>query len=68
MPGISASELVKQCAANNPAMRVVYMSVYTDETVVRHGILENNVEFLQKPFGPDDLTKKVGTLLEQDAD
>lgn len=68
MPGISAAELVKQCAAKNPAMRVVYMSGYTDETVVRRGILEKNVEFLQKPFGPEDLTRKVGTVLEQDAD
>jgi two-component system cell cycle sensor histidine kinase/response regulator CckA len=68
MPGISAAELVKQCAAENPAMRVVYMSGYTDETVVHRGILEKNVEFLQKPFGPDDLTRKVGTTLELDAD
>jgi DNA-binding NtrC family response regulator len=67
MPGIGATELVNQCVAKNPAMRVVYMSGYTDETIVRRGILEKNVEFLQKPFGPDDLTSKVGTMLEQDA-
>ena len=68
MPGISAAELVQKCVAENPEMRVVYMSGYTDETVVRRGILEKNVEFLQKPFGPDDLTRKVGTTLELDAD
>ena len=68
MPGISAAELVRQCAAENPAMRVVYMSGYTDETVVRRGILEKNVEFLQKPFAPDDLTRKVGTTLELEVD
>ncbi|HEY2974600.1 MAG TPA: ATP-binding protein [Pyrinomonadaceae bacterium] len=68
MPGISAAELVQKCVAENPEMRVVYMSGYTDETVVRRGILEKNVEFLQKPFGPDELTRKVGATLELDAD
>jgi two-component system cell cycle sensor histidine kinase/response regulator CckA len=68
LPGISAAELVNQCAAENPGMRVVYMSGYTEETVIRRGIVEKNVEFLQKPFGPDELTRKVGTTLELDTD
>lgn len=40
-------------------MRVLFMSGYTDEAVVRHGVQEANVAFLQKPFDSISLTRKV---------
>ena len=65
MPGASGAELVRQCAGRNRAVPVLYMSGYTDETVVRHGILERDVEFIQKPFGPDDLARIVRKILDE---
>jgi DNA-binding response OmpR family regulator len=45
-----------------------YMSGYTDDTVVRHGILEAKAEFLQKPFSPRDLLRRIRQVLDQDPD
>jgi nitrogen-specific signal transduction histidine kinase/ActR/RegA family two-component response regulator len=65
MPGLSGTELARQCAEHGRVMPVLYMSGYTDEAVVRHGILERDVEFIQKPFGPDTLMRKVRKVLSQ---
>jgi len=64
MPEISGPELVTRLKLYYPEMKVLFMSGYTDDAIVRHGILEDNVQFIQKPFSPVSLLKKIRTVLE----
>ena len=63
MPGMSGRELSDQVQAIQPDVKVLYMSGYTDEAIIHHGVLEPGVAFLEKPFTPDMLLQRVrGTL------
>jgi PAS domain S-box-containing protein len=64
MPQMSGCQLAQRMAPIRPAMKVLYMSGYTDEAIVRHGLLSHEVDFLQKPFTGDILAKRVGELLQ----
>jgi PAS domain S-box-containing protein len=64
LPGQSGLQLARQLAADRPRMKVLYMSGYTDEAIVRHGLLDPGTNFLQKPFTPAGLARKVREVLD----
>jgi two-component system cell cycle sensor histidine kinase/response regulator CckA len=64
MPGMSGAELSKRIARRIPGIKVLFMSGYIDDSVVRQGISENEAAFLQKPFTPMSLAKKVREVLD----
>ena len=64
MPGMSGRELAERLAPTRPAMKVLYTSGYTDDAMVRQGVLNAGVAFLQKPFVPDSLARKVREVLD----
>ncbi len=55
MPQMSGPELAKRLAGERPDMKVLCMSGYTDDRIVRHGVLAAHIAFLQKPITPDSL-------------
>ena len=63
MPGMSGDKLASYLSALRPEMKVLYVSGYTDDTIVHHGVLEPGLAFLQKPFSPRTLARKVGEVL-----
>ncbi|MCJ7496455.1 MAG: response regulator, partial [Deltaproteobacteria bacterium] len=65
MPVMSGRELTDRLMLLHPKIKVLYMSGYTDETIVRHGVLEEGVNFFQKPFSMEALVLKVREVLDK---
>ncbi len=64
MPGLSGRELAEQIIARDPATKVLYMSGYTDDAMLRHGLEQGKFPFLRKPFALEELGKRVRELLD----
>jgi CheY-like chemotaxis protein len=65
MPHGNGRELAEQLASSQPDLKVLYISGYTENTIIQHGVLEENVAFLAKPFSFDALLTKVRDLLDK---
>jgi two-component system cell cycle sensor histidine kinase/response regulator CckA len=68
MPGMSGSELAKLLKPLYPEIKILYMSGYTDNAIVRHGVLEKRVNYIQKPFTTEGLARKVREVLDKESD
>jgi DNA-binding NarL/FixJ family response regulator len=64
MPYMGGREVAERVTAINPQIKVLYCSGYTDDAVVRHGIVEAGMAFVQKPYSPSMLTQKVREVLD----
>ena len=64
MPGMSGRELAERLSPLHREMKILFMSGYTDNAIVHHGVLDANVRFLQKPFSPPALANKVRAVLD----
>ena len=64
MPVLGGRQLAERLLVLHPEMKVLFQSGYTDDAVVRHGVLQEKVHFLQKPYSPADLAMKVREVLD----
>ena len=64
MPELSGPELAKRVRSARPDVKVLCMSGYTDDSIVRHGVLEASIEFFQKPITPAALVARIRQLLD----
>jgi PAS domain S-box-containing protein len=65
MPGLSGPDLARRLQERFPRLEVLFMSGYTDDAVVRHGLLDASVSFIQKPYTPVELARKVRDVLSE---
>jgi CheY-like chemotaxis protein len=67
MPGMSGRELVQAIHQIRPNLKALFVSGYTEDEIIRRGLHDPDVAFLQKPFTADELADRVRTLLDGDA-
>ena len=64
MPEMSGPDLIREILPKRQNMRVLFISGYTEEAIVHHGIPDSGIAFLQKPFLPNGLAQKVREVLD----
>ena len=64
MPGMGGRELATALQARRPGLRLLYISGHTDDEVTRRGLLDAGAPFLEKPFEPEGLARRVREVLE----
>jgi CheY-like chemotaxis protein len=64
MPGMGGRELAEALLAHMPELRILFTSGYTDDTIIRRGVIKVDTNFIQKPFTPETLTNKVREILD----
>ena len=65
MPAMSGADLARAAARIRPDVRVLYASGYTESVIVSHGVLEPEVDLIQKPFTPERLLQKIRDVLDR---
>jgi len=65
MPGQSGRQVAASLLEQRPEMKVLFMSGYTDNAIVHHGVLEEGTAFIQKPFTPEELARRVREVLDR---
>ena len=65
MPTTNGSDLARELRAEWPALKVLFMSGYTDDAITQHGVLEPGVDFIEKPFTPERLSAKIRQVLRK---
>ena len=66
LPGMNGPALAKQLVVLHPEMKLLYMSGYTENAIVHHGVLDKGVNYIQKPFTMEGLARKVWEILPKD--
>jgi CheY-like chemotaxis protein len=64
MPGMNGRELSERLLSERPTMKVLFTSGYPADTIIRHGIAEATTAYLEKPYLPDELARKVRDVLD----
>jgi len=64
MPRMSGRKLAERLLLERPEMKVIYMSGYTDDAVVRHGVFHSTLAFVEKPITPEALARKLRECLD----
>jgi two-component system cell cycle sensor histidine kinase/response regulator CckA len=65
MPGMNGRDLADRLWAAHPGMRAIYMSGYTSDAIVHHGVLREGIDFLEKPFSEEALMRKLREVLDR---
>jgi DNA-binding NtrC family response regulator len=64
LPGVNGPALARQLVTLHPEMKLLFMSGYTENAIVHHGVLDKGVNYIQKPFTMEGLARKVWEVLE----
>ncbi len=64
MPGMNGPELAEEIAAQRPDMPVLFVSGYAESAIMHEGVLDEGIHFMQKPFGPEKLLRRIRSVLD----